>query len=223
MRQRKRAAKTADRQRAVIFDFDGTIADSLAAVIGVFEDLTGRHGHYSPEQIQSMRDLSFPELIAVLRVPRWKVPLLLLRGRRMLTAHLQDIALHAGMLPAIKKLHEDGIPLYVLSSNSTENVELYLKRHHMHSYFSGVYGGASLLGKAPQLLKLIDRAHINVQQSWYVGDETRDVSAARSVGLNIASVTWGYNTRLALERKEPDALVDTAPALVKALERAWKK
>lgn len=223
MRQRKRAIKAADRQRAVVFDFDGTIADSLAAVIGVFEDLTGRHGYYSPEQIQGMRDLSFPELVTILRVPRWKVPLLLLRGRRMLTAHLQDIALHKGMIDAIKKLYEDGIPLYVLSSNSTENVEMYLKRHHLHKYFSGVYGGASLLGKAPQLLKLIDRANIDTERSWYVGDETRDVSAARSVGLNIASVTWGYNTRLALERKEPDALVDTAPALVKALERAWKK
>jgi phosphoglycolate phosphatase-like HAD superfamily hydrolase len=224
MRQRKRTPKSGDRQRAVIFDFDGTIADSLAAVVMVFEDMTrGRHGHYTPEEVEGMREMSLGELLKAIRLPKWKVPLLMLRGRKMLREHLQDIAIHKGMLDAIRKLHEDGILLYVLSSNSTENVETYLKRHRLSGYFSGVYGGASLLGKAPQLLKLIDRAHIDVERSWYVGDETRDVSAARSVGLKVASVTWGYNNRIALERKEPDALVDTAPALVKTLERAWKK
>ncbi len=42
--QSKRDVKLASRQRAVIFDFDGTIADSLEAVFGVFEDLSHRAG-----------------------------------------------------------------------------------------------------------------------------------------------------------------------------------
>jgi phosphoglycolate phosphatase-like HAD superfamily hydrolase len=223
MQQRKRSRKSVDRQSAVIFDFDGTIVDSMAAVVAVFEDLTGRHDEFSPEQIEGMRDLSLPELLKALHMPSWKVPMLMLRGRKMLGEHLQTVVVHKGVANALQKLHTDGIPMYVLSSNSTENVEMYLKRNKLDHYFKGAYGGASLLGKAPQLLKLIDRANIDVERSWYVGDETRDVSAARSVGLHVASVTWGYNTRAALEKKQPDALIDTAPALVKALERVWKK
>lgn len=210
-------------KRAVIFDFDGTIAESLPAAIQVFEELTSRPERFTAEQIQGMRDLSVPELLATLRVSKWKIPLLLFRGRRMLRAHMKGIGVHNGVAAVIKQLHEDGIPLYVLSSNSTENVRNYLQHHHLIQYFTGVYGGASVFGKAPLILRLLQREKIAKTKSWYVGDETRDVSAARAVGLHIASVTWGYNTRAALATKKPDVLVDTAPELQEAIEAIWKK
>jgi phosphoglycolate phosphatase len=158
-----------------------------------------------------------------LKIPRWKAPLLLMRGRKMIRHHLHGIPLHTGVVAAIKKLYADGIPLYVLSSNSTENVHAYLRRHDMQQYFVGAYGGASLLGKAPRLLKLIENENLDVAESWYIGDEIRDVSAARAVGLRVASVTWGYNTHTVLALKQPDALVDTPAELLKVLEGAWKK
>jgi phosphoglycolate phosphatase-like HAD superfamily hydrolase len=223
MKQRRPGEDATDRQQAVIFDFDGTIADSLRAVIDVFEDLTGRTERFTDAQIEAFRELSLPELVRELQVPKWKVPALLLRGRKMMHQHLHGIPVHRGMVEALERLHASDIPLFVLSSNSTENVESYLAWHKLSHLFTGVYGGASLLGKAPRLLKLIDEQRIDVTRSWYVGDETRDVSAARSVGLHSASVTWGYNTRAALERKRPDALVESANELVTKLESVWKK
>lgn len=210
-------------KRAVIFDFDGTIADSLPAAIQVFEELTSRPEKFTAEQVQSFRDLSVPELINALGVPKWKVPVLLVKGRKMLRDHLHGIPVHKGVANTLKSLYEQDIPLYVLSSNSTENVHSYLQRHKLTQYFSGIYGGASLLGKAPLILKMIKKEHISVKGSWYVGDEVRDVSAARAVGLHSASVTWGYNTHVALATKEPDAIVDSAEELRKLLEKSWKK
>jgi phosphoglycolate phosphatase-like HAD superfamily hydrolase len=223
MKQRRQGGADADRQRAVIFDFDGTIADSLRAVIDVFEDLTGRTERFTNEQIEAFREFSLPELMRELKIPKWKVPILLLRGRTMMHQHLHGIPVHQGMAKALEQLHADGIPLYVLSSNSTENVESYLAWHKLSHLFAGAYGGASLLGKAPRLLKLIDEQHIDVTRSWYVGDETRDVSAARAVGLHSASVAWGYNTYRALEHKGPDVIAETAEELVSKLESVWKK
>jgi phosphoglycolate phosphatase-like HAD superfamily hydrolase len=52
MVQRKNGSKVAVLRPAIIFDFDGTIADSLPAVIQVFEELTGRVGQYSMEQAE---------------------------------------------------------------------------------------------------------------------------------------------------------------------------
>jgi len=210
-------------KRAIIFDFDGTIADSLPAVVQVFEELTKHPERFSPEQIDSFRDLSVPELLHALNVPKWKVPRLLIKGRQMIHTHLHDIKVHHGMADVLKSLHEQGIPLYILSSNSTENLKDYVRWHKLDKYFTAVYGGASVFGKAPKLLKLIEEQGIDSTQTWYVGDEMRDVSAARAIGLHIASVAWGYNTRAALERKKPDVIADTAPQLLKELEKAWKK
>lgn len=211
------------RQRAVIFDFDGTLVDSLRAVVDVFEDITGRHEHFSDEQVNAMRDVPIPQLMKQLGVPRWKAPLLLMRGRKMIRKHLRDMTLHKGIDGVLHQLHKDGVPLFVLSSNSTENVRKYLRQHELLDCFVAVYGGASVFGKAPRLLKLVDRHKIDIVSSWYVGDETRDVSAARAVGFRAASVAWGFNTRAALEHKEPDVLADTPAELLKGLQAAWKK
>jgi phosphoglycolate phosphatase-like HAD superfamily hydrolase len=224
MVQRRAGADDSALQRAVIFDFDGTIADSLPAILAVFEDLTGHSvKHFSDDEIDQMRDLSPLELMKLLEVPKWKAPYLLLRGRQLLRAHMHGIAVHDGMADTIKALHKKGVPLYVLSSNSTDNVTSYLKWHKLHEYFAGVHGGASIFAKAPGLLKLIKGENVSVSDSWYVGDETRDVTAAKLVGLQVASVTWGFNTRRALIAKVPDAVVDTAKELDKVLKDVWKK
>lgn len=219
---RKRSRRTVH-ERAVIFDFDGTIADSLPAIIAVFEDVTHRSEHFTQAQIDALRDVPIPQLMTELHVPKWKIPFLLLRGRKMLRQHLHGIKVHDGMADTIKALHAQNIPLYVLSSNSAENVRSYLQWHKLSHYFAGVYGGASVFGKAPRLLKLIDKEHVHVANTWYIGDETRDVTAARAVGFRAASVTWGFNTRAALEAKHPDVLVDTPEALLKELQQTWKK
>jgi len=210
-------------KKAVIFDFDGTIADSLQSIVSVFEELTKRPKKLTPAQINKLRALSLPELSLELKVPKWKMPILVLRGRRMLREHLHGIPVHAGMALVLEMLKEQDAKLYIVSSNSTENVKNYLEWHKLDKFFDGVYGGASLLGKARLLLKLIDRERLELNETWYVGDEMRDVSAARAVGLKIASVTWGFNDRGSLESKQPDAVVDTAEQLLKALKSSWKK
>lgn len=204
--------------RAIIFDFDGTIVDSLPAVIRVFESLTKRPQKFTPAEVEQLRHLSLVELAVDLKVPRWKVPLLLFRGRRMIRNHLRSITVHVGVEEVLGRLHASGERLYVLSSNSTDNVRQYLKWHDLTQYFSGIYGGASLLGKAPRLTKLIAREAVDVTKSWYVGDETRDIIAAHAVGLRAMSVSWGYNSHEALAAKEPDALVDTPAELLAHLE-----
>ena len=51
----------------------------------------------------------------------------------------------------------------------------------------------------------------------FVGDEVRDVEAARKVGMTVVAVTWGINSRQGLADANPDFLVDTAEELIKLL------
>ena len=49
----------------------------------------------------------------------------------------------------------------------------------------------------------------------YVGDEARDMEAARRAGVHSVGVTWGFNNRSALEKANPEKLVDKPKDLLK--------
>lgn len=213
----------ATKMKAVIFDFDGTIVDSLAAVIKVFEDITHRRHHFSKAEIEELQHKDLLQIALDLGIPKWKIPWLVFRGRRMFRDHMRSVRVHPGMAELIVLLHKKGVPLYVLSSNGTANVQKYLSWHKLDGYFGGIYGGAGLLGKARKLHKLFAAEGVESEGSWYVGDETRDIIGARAADLRVVAVSWGYNSRIALLEHEPDALADTPQELARVLEPMWKK
>lgn len=206
-------------QRAVIFDFDGTIVDSLAAVIKVFEDVTRRPHRFTPEEVEELQHKDPLQVALELNIPKWKIPWLLIKGRRMFRSHMRSVKVHAGIPEVIRTLYEKGVPLYVLSSNSKSNVQKYLRWNGLDGYFKNIYGNAGLLGKTRKLHILFKNEGVDPATSWYVGDETRDIIGARAADLKVIAVSWGYNSRIALADKEPDALVDTPAEILKILDK----
>lgn len=204
-------------KRVVIFDFDGTIVDSLKAVIKVFEDVTKRPKRFTTEEIEELQHKDPLQIALELNVPKWKIPWLLIKGRRMFRDHMRSMAVHAGMPEVIRALYEKGVPLYVLSSNSKSNVQKYLRWNKLDGYFKNVYGNAGLLGKARKLHTLFKNENVTANNSWYIGDETRDIIGAHAVGLKVAAVSWGYNSRQSLIDKKPDAIVDDTKELLALL------
>lgn len=200
--------------RVIIFDFDGTLVDSLPAVIKVFEELIGKRKHFTPTEIEKLRHLTLAQLAYELKIPRWKAPILLFRGRLMLRRHLRSIHLHENMAAIVRCLHAQN-RLYIVSSNSRQNIMKYLQWHELDKYFIEVYGGASILGKAPKLNKLVRQEHLNPAETWYIGDEVRDVAAAKEVGVHAAAVTWGYNSQDALKSTSPEEVFTTTKQLAK--------
>lgn len=208
--------------RAVIFDFDGTIVDSLNAVIKVFNDMTKHKHRFTSEEIEELQHKDPLQIALELNVPKWKIPWLLVKGRRMFRSHMRSIHVHDGMEQVLRELTAQKIPLFVLSSNSKSNVQKYLQLHGLDRYFKNIYGNAGVLGKARKLHILFKNEGVTVDESWYVGDEVRDIIGARAANLRIVTVSWGYNSRRALADKEPDALVDTPEELLAVLTKESK-
>lgn len=188
----------------IIFDFDGTIADSLPLVIRLYEEML-RSGEPMPlEEIERLRGMSLLQVGRELRIMPWRVPLLLGRGRARMRREIGSVDIFPGMSELIRKLHEEGHTLYVVSSNSVRNIRPFLKRYGLNKQFKHLYGNAGLLGKG-RLLKLVaKRNHLHLDETIYIGDEVRDIEAAKKAGMRIISVTWGYNTEAVLRDHLPD-------------------
>jgi len=114
-------------------------------------------------------------------------------------------------------LHKRGMPLYITSSNSTGNILKFLQTHDMDRYFVRVYGNVGLFGKARALRQVLKTNQLRPEQVTYIGDETRDIEAAKHVGIRSVAVTWGFNSAALLKTHEPDALAKTSAELAKIL------
>ncbi|MBC7581763.1 HAD-IA family hydrolase [Aeromicrobium sp.] len=190
----------------VIFDFDGTIADSFELAIQIFEQVVRAGKPLPTEEIERLRGMSLIHVAIELRIRPWKVPFLLSRGRKMMRQRIDSVKVFEGMPELIRSLQVDGHKLYIVSSNSVQNIRPLLKKHELRTEFIRMYGGAGLLGKANMLRRVLKKQKLVPGDTYYVGDETRDIEAAKLAGIKIISVAWGYNNESILRDHKPDFL-----------------
>lgn len=202
---------------SIIFDFDGTIADSLPVVIELFERWSKREP-YTKDEIETLRGMPARDVIKAIGVPLWRAPGLLARGRKEFTKYIDRVEIFKDMPQVISELHKRGHKIYLMSSNSRENVQAYLKLHKIDQYFDNVYGNAGLFSKARAMRKIIDKNHTQKSHCFSIGDETRDIEAAKKAGITSIAVTWGFNNTEILKEHQPDHLVSKPQELLKLIQ-----
>jgi len=192
----------------LLFDFDGTIADTfdLAMVIGKkIADVFGIR-QLTKEEIVHFRNAPLKEAIRDLKVPLRKMPAMLMRIRQEIHENIGGVCPVKGMADVLKEIRSGCELLGIVSSNSEGNVTLFLKHHHLDFFDIGAYSSA-VFGKLSKLRGLIHKHHLQKERILYVGDTIGDIEACRKAGIRVAAVTWGYNTKESLAAAKPDFLV----------------
>jgi phosphoglycolate phosphatase-like HAD superfamily hydrolase len=205
-------------QPTVIFDFDGTLADTLVASIRIFEKLSNRKVPFNDEEIAHLRGLTAFNVVRELRIRPWRVPWLLVRGRAMMRREMETIKVFADMETVLAELKQAGVPMYIMSSNSPGNIRRLLEAHGWDGYFKRVYGNVGIFGKTKMLRRIIARNQLMAQTAYYVGDEGRDIEAAKRAGMHSVAVSWGFNSAALLQHHHP-AEMATTPAELSAIFR----
>lgn len=202
----------------IIFDFDGTLADSFEVALEVAHELTGI-ARLAPAEMTRLRRLPVLKILRELNIPARRLPRLVLQGRQRMSERMDEVHPFAGIPEALAALHKQGHQLLVISSNSERNVRTFLRTHTLEQYFGGVHGGVGLFDKAGALRKVLRRRKLAREACYYVGDEVRDIAAAQKAGIPIVAVGWGYQDPEALAARQPFALVQSPgdlPPLFKA-------
>ena len=194
--------------KLVIFDFDGTLADTLPFTLSIMDQLSDKFGtrRMNQEDLPLLRSFSPARIIKMYDIPLWKIPLMTLESQRLLFENIEDIHLFPGMEGVIRAIADKGITMAVVSSNALKNVKLVLGEE-MTRLISLFECQTGLFGKPPRLRKALRDAGVNPEEALSFGDEIRDIQAARQVGIPCAAVTWGFADGAALAGYQPDYLV----------------
>lgn len=204
----------------VVFDFDGTIADSLVSLVSIYNTVLApifNTKPVDPSQQERLRSRTPRELMREFGVNWRKLPRMVVRARKELSRRIPRLSAQEGILPTLHELRDRGFSLGILSSNSTRNVNLFIETHAMEGLFDFVYTGKHLLGKHRIIRSMLRHHRLHAPTVLYVGDEVRDIEAGRRVGVKTAAVSWGFNNRDALQKAGPDFLFDRPHQLVEML------
>ncbi len=196
--------------KLIIFDFDGTIADSLLKGIEITNKIAKQLNikTIKEEEIEHLRNLTPYELIKYMGIPLFKIPVLVARYHKETNEIIDTLKPYHGMPGVINTLAEKYM-LGILSSNSEENINKFLKNNNLDKNFLFVSSQPSLFGKGASLKKIMRQHKLGPDQVIYIGDEVRDIQSAKKARIKIISVTWGGNSRKLLERFSPDYIAET--------------
>lgn len=202
--------------KVFIFDFDGTIADSFDTILSITNRLAPEFGYplVRPEDIKLLKNLSSREVLRQSNVSIFLLPFLLRRLRIELNQEIPNLQPIAGMQAALLALKQRGNRLGIVTSNSQENVTAFLETHQLSDLFEFVGSGLTLLGKGKIIQRIMRQHQLDPATVLYVGDETRDIEAARRVGIQVIAVAWGFNSSQVLAEQHPDFLIHQPSELV---------
>ncbi|HEU4914038.1 MAG TPA: HAD hydrolase-like protein [Candidatus Saccharimonadales bacterium] len=200
--------------KTIIFDFDGTIADSFELMLEIAEEIAGV-SRPSDEVINYYKQFPLTKVVRELRIPIHRMPRLILQGRQKMHERIHEVRPFRGMPGVLEALHNrDDYQLLVMSSNSEQNVRTFLRANDLERFFDNVQGNVGVFNKAAALKKTMRHHHLDPKTCYYVGDEVRDVVAASRAGVEPVAVTWGYQAKEALATYHPFALVDKPSELL---------
>lgn len=204
---------------SVIFDFDGTLADSMSIVYLLTNDYLAEFGYrpLSREDIDEMRSMTVPQIMKKVGVAPYKVPKMALRAKKLMQENIDQLNIAEGIPELLSELSENKVRMGILTSNSLENVEKILKRYDLIDYFEFIDTGASLLGKSRKIKSNIKKNKMKLEATLYIGDEVRDINAANDISMKSIAVSWGVNSVEALKKSKPTKLVSNTDELLSVI------
>lgn len=211
------------RARTLLFDFDGTLADTLSVGLKIVNGYSGRYGFrkITPKDIALLKDMKGWAAIAHVGLAKYKFPLLVRLVHRDLRRQLGKVKPFRGIPAVLAAAQRLGYRIGIVTSNKKKNVEIFLRKNRLSTFFDFIYSESSVFGKWRMVRKVVRREKLSPQGVLYFGDEVRDAVAARKNRLPFIGVTWGLNSRKALLGEKHRKVIESPREIIGLLKKRF--
>ena len=210
--------------KAILFDLDGTLLDTL-------DDLTDSVNHmlsafgYPPRSREYVRQAvgNGVKNLIVRSLPEGEGAQRVDECLNVFRAHYSKnldnkTAPYPGVTEMLREMKRKGI-LAGVGSNKYDGAVAALCEKHFAGLVQAAIGERPGVGRKPEpdsVLTALELLGAGREEAVYVGDSDVDVETARNAGLKCVAVSWGFRPRESLVAAGADAIVDEVGALLSA-------
>ncbi|MEI7631744.1 MAG: HAD-IA family hydrolase [bacterium] len=201
-------------KQVVIFDFDGTLADSIGLAVRLYNQYAEQFGADTVEESelpglrQAVRDLGYTKAMKLKNIRLSRLPAMVLTISKEMRSHMSEVKPYDGIIEALENLKAKGYRLGVLTSNQEHLVREFLETHQ-YPLFDFIISEKTLFGKDKALKRIIKKFALDKRGVVYVGDETRDTVACKKADIDVIGVSWGVAGPDGFKKSPPTVLIDS--------------
>ncbi len=214
--------------RAILFDLDGTLADSFHLIVGTMRRVFERAGLPVPDEraVQGVIGLSLATAIHRLTpsTPKGEIETLADLYRTTFHEIRNDPAMEERLFPGIEPmLHalaaRENALLGIVTGKSRRGVRIVTQKYGIETLFQAVRTADDCPSKPDpsMVLECCAELGIDASQAIVVGDSIYDMQMARAAGAGALGVSWGAGTLEALTQAGADRVVTDVASLTQAL------
>ncbi|MBO1518789.1 HAD family hydrolase [Oceanisphaera pacifica] len=201
--------------RLVIFDWDGTVMDSVARIVSSME-AAARDCQLTVPTAAAVRDIiglslykAFPILFGHLNEQE-TAALVAAYRRHYMELNTTPTPLFAGAEELIKSLHQAGYLLAVATGKYRVGLDAVLASTQLGGYFHATRGADQALSKPNPLMleQILAELKLTPADAVMVGDSSYDLAMAQAIGMDRIGVTYGVHDAATLCQHTPIALID---------------
>ena len=191
----------------VIFDWSGVIKDAFISHLWVVNRILKKYG---------IKEMSFDELKREWEEPFMNfynkyIPSMTLKEEQdlyregILDKDYPQSNPYPGVVELIKELKDSGCYLAVITADMSDSIFFEINKFGLVNVFDDIVTEAH--DKTQSAQTLIDKNHLDLANTFFIGDSGGEIVSGKKTGIKTIAVTWGFATEQTLKSYHPDYIV----------------